>query len=274
MTLRFRAIAVVCLAWVLSSSNAFAQYGRGGGLSDPATGETYHVEIGGYLWSPDPTLAITSESLGIIGSRIDFVEDFGIEKKTFRQLKAVLRPGRKHKLRFEYTPISYSQEAKLNRTIVFNGQRFDISLPVLAELKWNAMRFGYEYDFVYRDRGFFGLLLDVKYTDVEASIENVLVGQEFVSAKAPIPTIGAIGRVYVVPNVSITGEFTGFKLPESIDENYRGKFYDFDFYGSVNFTDHFGVQAGYRRLTVFYRVDEDEGDFQMKGLYFGGVVRF
>jgi len=257
---------------MLAAAPASAQYGVG--LSDPATGETYHVEVGGYLWSPTPEIAITSESLGIIGSRIDFVEDFGIENSTMKQLKVVLRPGRKHKLRFEYTPITYSQEAILSRAIVFNGQRFDISLPVEADLKWNAMRFGYEWDFVYRDRGFVGLLLEAKYTDVEASLENALIGREFVSAKAPIPAIGVIGRGYVVPNVSITGEFSFFKLPESIDEDYRGSYYDFDLYGTVNFTDNFGAQLGYRRLTVFYHVDQDEGDFKMKGLYFGGVVRF
>ena len=73
---------------------------------------------------------------------------------------------------------------------------------------------------------------------------------------------------------SITGEFSGFKLPESIDEDYQGRYYDFDLYGTVNFTDNFGAQAGYRSLTVFYLVEQDEGDLKMKGLYFGGVVRF
>lgn len=253
---------------------AAAQYGTRGGLSDPATGETYHVEVGGFLWSPSPTLLITSESLGIVGDQIDFVEDFGLEDKTFRQLRVALRAGRKHKLRFEYTPMHYEKEAILTRSVVFNGQRFDVSLPVAADIKWNAMRFGYEWDFIYRDRGFAGLLLEAKYTDVEASLENRLVGREFVSARAPIPAIGFIGRGYVVPNVSITGEFSFFKIPERIDENTQGRYYDFDLYGTVNFTDNFGAQLGYRRLTVFYHVDEDEGDLKMKGLYFGGIVRF
>ena len=136
------------------------------------------------------------------------------------------------------------------------------------------MRFGYEYDFIYRDRGFLGVVLEAKYTDVEAALENVLIGREFVRARAPIPAIGVIGRVYVVPNISITGEFSGFRLPESIDEDYSGRYYDFDLYGTVNFNDHVGAQGGYRSLTVFYRVDADEGDFKMKGLYFGGVFRF
>ena len=63
-------------------------------------------------------------------------------------------------------------------------------------------------------------------------------------------------------------------MPDSIDEDYGGNFYDFDLYGTVNFSDHFGVQAGYRSFDVFYRVESDEGQLTMKGLYFGGVARF
>jgi hypothetical protein len=265
------AIALCSVTFCVAATPAAAQFGV---APDRATGETYRVEIGGYLWSPTPTILVTSESLGIVGSQIDFVEDLGIEKKTFRQLKVVLRPATKHKLRFEYTPMSYDAVSTLTRTITFNGQRFDIALPVETEFKWNALRFGYEWDFIYRERGFAGLLLDLKYTHIETTLSNDLVGSEFVRARAPIPAIGGIGRVYVVPNISITGEFSAFKLPSSVDEDYQGKYFDFDLYGTVNFNENFGAQAGYRSLTVFYHVDEDEGDLKMKGLYFGGVVRF
>jgi hypothetical protein len=259
-------------AWGGAAAPVAAQYAVAG--ADRATGETYRVEFGGSLWSPDPTVLITSESLGIIGSEIDFKEDLGIEKKTFKQLKVVLRPGTKHKFRFEYTPIGYSAESTLQRSIVFNGQRFDVAIPVTTELKWNAYRFGYEWDFVYRDRGYAGLLLELKHTDVKASLSNAFVGEEFVHAQAPIPAIGFVGRGYVVPNISITGEFSFFKLPSSIDEDYQGRYYDFDLYGTVNFTDHFAAQLGYRSLTVFYKIEEDQGDLKMKGLYFGGIARF
>lgn len=273
MRVQVCASVFVCLVYLAAASPAAAQYGYTG--SEPAVGEDYHVEIGGYLWNPSPTVLITSESLGIVGTRIDFTEDFDIEKSWFTQLRIAVRPGRKHKLRFEYTPIRYENEdATLTRTIVFNGQRFDVALPVIAELEWKAMRFAYEWDFLYRDRGFLGLVLEAKYTDVEAALENRLVGREFASARAPIPAIGVIGRIYVVPRVSVTGEFGMFRLPEGIDEDYRGRYYDFDLYGTVNFNDHAGAQLGYRSLTVFYRVEEDEGDLKMKGLYLGGVLRF
>ena len=263
---------------ILAAVPAHAQPG-GPATSGRATGENYRVEIGGYLWNPNPYITIRSEALtqARLGSLIDFVEDFGIEQSRFTQIKVVLRPATKHKFRFEYTPIEYDQpNATLRRTIIFNGQEFNIALPVSASLEWKAFRFGYEWDMIYRDRGFFGILLEAKYTDVQATLaQNALGLEEFARARAPIPAIGAIARVYVVPNISITGEISGFKLPETINEDYRAHYIDFDLYGSVNFSDRFGAQVGYRSIDVFYFIeDEDEGKLKLNGLYFGGVVRF
>jgi hypothetical protein len=259
---------------VLAAVPAQAQYAVRGS-SNRATGENYHVEVGGYFWNPTPEIAIASESLpGIVGDRIDFIEDLGLEKTRFKQLKIVLRPGTKHKFRFEYTPINYEQEnGVLRRDVVFNGLLYSLSLPVATTVEWKAYRFTYEYDLIYRDRGFFGILLEAKYTDVRAELRNFF-NEEFVHARAPIPAIGAIGRVYVAPNISITAELSGIKLPESIDEDYRTKYLDFDLYGTVNFNDNFGAQLGYRSFDVFYRIEEDEGELKLKGLYFGGVARF
>jgi hypothetical protein len=271
---RFVALSVFCLTSALSVLPADAQYSVRRG-ANRATGENYHVEIGGYLWNPTPDILIATESApDVIGDTIDVVNDLDIEKARHNQLRIVLRPGTKHKFRFEYTPIKYEQpDGTLTRDIEFNGIIYSPTLPVSSVIEWKAYRFTYEYDIVYRDRGFFGILFEVKHTDVRAQVANGLF-DEFVRARAPIPALGAIGRVYVAPNISITGEFSGFRLPESIDEDYRAKYYDFDIYGTVNFTDNFGAQAGYRSFDVFYRVEEDEGTLKLKGLYLGGVVRF
>ena len=124
-----------------------------------------------------------------------------------------------------------------------------------------------------RSRASSGFLLEAKYTDVEATLSNVL-DTEFVHARAPIPAVGFIGRGYVAPNISITGEFSFFQLPQDISEDYKAKYYDFDLYGTVNFTDHFGAQGGYRSFDVFYHINEGRGRPDGQGFYFGGLVRF
>jgi hypothetical protein len=80
-----------------------------------------------------------------------------------------------------------------------------------------------------------------------------------------------IGRGYVAPAVSITGELTGLSITR---DEFEGKFFDFDLYGTVSFGRNVGVQGGYRSVVVDYIVDEDTGDLKMKGPYFGAVVRF
>jgi hypothetical protein len=273
--MRTALVVCACAGLLLVAQPVHAQYSyRPASSSDAATGETYHVEFGGNFWAPTPEIVISSEGLGHLGTDIDFVNDLGIEKERFGELRLVLRPARKHKFRFHYIPIQYKAESIVTREIVFNGIVYTIGLPVASEMNWKSYRIGYEFDFLYRDRWFAGFIFDVKYTDVDVTLSNQFLGTEFTRARGPIPTIGGIFRGYVIPNISITAEVTGFKLPERIDEDYRGSYIDVDVYGTVNLTDHVGFQAGYRSLDVNYRVEDDAGDLKLKGPYFGGVVRF
>jgi hypothetical protein len=271
MTIRTIVVCVVsAIAVVIGTAvPADAQYGRRTS-GNPAVGETYHVEGALTFWRPDPALEIASESLGIPGTTIDAVEDLGFENSTFRDFKIVLRPTRKFKFRLGYTPIKYEAESTLTRDIIFNGQLYRVGLPVNSELTWKAWRFGLEYDFVYRDRGFAGFIVEAKYTDLEVQLDSPVIS-EFTHVKVPIPTIGGIGRVYVADNVSITGELTGLSLNIEEDE---GRYFDFDLYGTFNVNNNVGAQVGYRRVTVHYIVDSDIGDLKLGGLYFGGVARF
>lgn len=253
---------------------AEAQYGRYRPTTDPATGERYNVELAYGLWNPSPDLQVSGESLGIPGTTIDLVNDLGIAKKKFGEFRLVLRPAKKHKFRIGYTPIKYSvDDTILHRTITFNGQNFAVGLPINAEANWKVWRLGYEYDFVSRDRGFVGAIVEAKYTKADFDLASPAT-TEFASAKAPIPALGIIGRGYLARNVSLTGEFTLFRLLNRDTDSYKGSYYDFDFYGTLNFTNNVGVQAGYRSLDVSYTVKEDFGSMTLRGYYVMGVLRF
>lgn len=264
---------LLAYAVLLAPSSAHAQF-TATPFSDPATGERYHVEASFGWWNPSPDFEIASESLpGVLGTRIDAVDDLGIEQKQIPELRIVLRPGQKHKFRINYMPMTYSAVSTVRREFVFNGIKYGLNLPVSTELSWKTWHLGYEYDFIYRDRGFVGLVLQAKATDIQANIEAPLI-TEFARVQAPIPAIGGIGRVYVVPNISITGELDFFKIPDTIDERYQAHYWDFDLYGTVNFNDYVGAKIGYRSLDLGYLIEGDSGSFKAKGIYFGGVVRY
>jgi hypothetical protein len=267
-----RVYGMLFVALVLTASPALAQF-RPRTISDPATGESYRIEGSAGFWSPSATMSISSESLGIVGSTIDFKKDLGLKNKRFGELHAVLKASRKHKFRFQYIPIKYAQQTTINRDIVFNGQLYRVGFPVNSALEWKAYRFGYEYDFIVTDRGFGGFLLDFKYTDVRASLQSP-ANSEFAHAHAPIPALGGIVRVYVIPIVSITGELTGIKVPDSISKDFKAHYADLDIYGTVNLTNNIGAQLGYRSFDVGYLLEQDTGSFKLKGLYFGVVARY
>ena len=257
---------------ILAASPAAAQYTTFN-QSEPATGEKYHVEVAFGLWNPTPQIVISSEQFGITGTEISLKDDLDILQKTFRDFRLVLRPARKHKFRVEYVPIKYEADTILRRSIIFNGNIYQIGLPIQGEFKWDAWRFGYEYDFIYRDRGYLGVIAEAKYTHVSAELSTP-INNDFAEARAPIPALGLVGRGYLLPNLAVTGEFTAFRLPENDDRDYSGKYYDFDVYATLNFSNNFGVSGGYRRLTLGYQVDNDFGDFRMNGPYILGVARF
>jgi len=264
-------VSTACATLLLMmSGTASAQYGAPGGTATGVSGEDYHVELAYGLWNPNPDLRISSESLGIVGTTIEGITDLGFERSFFQDFRVVLRPSRKFKFRFGYTPVKYEGATTLTRTIVFNGQRYTIGLPVTSALDWKSWRVGIEYDFIARPRGFLGVIVEGKFTALDMEL-NAPVISEFTKVKVPIPTLGAIGRVYLAKNLAVTAEFTGLKLTVQED---TGKYLEFDLNGLFNFNKNFGVQGGYRTVSLDYRVEQDAGNLDLKGLYFGGVARF
>jgi hypothetical protein len=180
----------------------------------------------------------------------------------------VLKPARKHKFRVGYVPVRYEQSAILRRQITFGNRTF--TGAATADLRWDLWRFGYEWDVVTRERGYFGIIGEVKYNKVRGSVRSAGRG-EVADAKAPVPTLGAAGRGYVHRNVAISGEFSAFKFANG---NFDGKFFDVDVSATASLSRSFGAQVGYRAVTADYIIDNDSGDLKLKGIYFGIISRF
>jgi hypothetical protein len=272
------AVLLAFCASFVCASPASAQY-KPRPLNDPATGETFHIEFGAAYWSPSSDITVSSAGsgslTGITGTAINAQTDLGFTDKRLPDFHLILRPFAAHKFRIDYIPISYDGTGTLQKDLVFNGQRYRLGLPVVSTFDWKAARFGYEYDFIRKNSGFAGFILEAKYTDVRVQLDAPSVGiSEFAHARAPIPAIGGIGRYYFVPNIAITGEVTGFKLPDSIDSRYAAHYVDVDVYTTINLTNNIGFQGGYRTLDLGYLVKQDSGSFVLKGIYFGVVARY
>lgn len=225
------------------------------------------------LWfNPNPEIQLQSGAITAATglTNIDFVQEFGIEQKGFPELRFWV--GRSHKFRFGYIPIKYEADATIQRTITFRGQTFTVGVPASTVIEENVVKVGYEWDFVSREKGFVGVIGELKYVKVNASISSpALARTAATEQKAPVPTIGVAGRGYPHPMVSIGGEWSGLKVSR---DNFEASLGDFDINAAVTFGGYVGVQGGYRMFTIDFTIDDDIGDLKFNGPYIGAVVRF
>ncbi len=265
-------LASLVLALVLAPALAHAQLGIYQ-PRNPATGERYNFEFSFGYWDAAPNITIAATVPPIVGTEIDGVADLGFQRKKVPDLHFVLRPARKHKIRFEYLPISYGADTVLSRDISFNGVTYTLNVPISSTLDWKAYRFGYEYDFIYRDMGFVGVMGTVEYAQLRASLKSPLAN-ESLDESEPIPAIGAVARGYLTRKLSVTGEFSYFKLPHNLIQDANGHYIDYDVYGTMNFSDYVGVQGGYRSRDAWIDTTTATGNLKLKGYYLRGVFRF
>jgi len=261
-----------CLGIALYAVPASAQIAPVTNDAARAVGEKYWVEFTATRWTPGVTGAVSSDRLGLVGSRIDFVTDLGFGASGGNDVRLVLRPAKKHRFRLQYSPLEFTGESVLTRDVTFAGQVYPVSLPIVSLLRWNVLRLGYEWDFVYTSRGFVGVLLEARMTDLEAGIDTIL-GSGQIAGRGPFPALGLVGRAYPLKRLAINVEVSGLKLTDFTPE-HAFKLLDADAWATYNVTQNVGVSAGWRRMNTSLVFDTDRGDLDFKGLWFGGVVRY
>ncbi len=269
-------VTVAALGVLAMPGTASAQYTRRPATQSAAVGEDYHIEAAYNFWNAEPSLIVNSESLGILGTDVDLINDLGIQQKRLGVFDLVLKPSKKHRFKYQHLPIEYSTDAfPVKRSFVFNGQRYNVGVPVTTAAMFSTDAFAYEYDFLYFNRGFIGANLNVKMTHVNVDLRSP-IGREYFEHAVPIPAYGFAGRAYVTANIAVDGAFTFFRIPDSLKQqlNGDGSYNDFDLHGTYNITRNAGAQFGWRKTTVFYKTKADVGNLAFHGLFFGGVVRY
>lgn len=215
--------------------------------------------VEGNWWFTHPT-----GYFGLNGSNnyVNFNQDFGFQNNSTFTGKIDYRFRHKHHWLLNVTPIYESRTATLNRTIMFDGQTFDVGGQVNANLRsWNVAP-GYEYDIIRRDHGFLGLEVDVNLIDTRAALSaSASAGGSGVaisgsrSVFAPLPAVGPVFRWYPLNSnrLSIEGSVRG--MPFFGYGNYlQGQ-------GGVNIglTKHLMLRGGYQlgsRLSIHGTADQ------------------
>jgi hypothetical protein len=266
-------VAGITVTLLAAATPAMAQVQtRPGEKASTVYGEKYNFEVATTFWTPSVRGFIQSDGLEAIGSTISFEDDLGFESTRFTDLRFVVRPAKKHRIRIQYTPIEYRATSTFNRDVTFGDTVYPVSIPIESTFGWHVWRVGYEWDVLYHPRAFIGVLGEARFIDMSAEL-NTPLGGERVEASAWVPAIGFATRVYVLPDLAINFELTGFQIPKifEVEDNHS---VDWDLHATVNFTNNVGGQIGWRKSTTFIKVKGDTGDLKFEGLWFGAVVRY
>jgi hypothetical protein len=197
------AVLAAC-AFLSTALPAHAQY-RPRPLNDPATGEKFHIEGEVAYWTPSADISIASAGFNIPGSTIDLKRDLGVTDQHFPALSLQLRPAQRHHFRLQYIPILYEgKDARIPRDLVFNGIRYPTNIPVNSTLDWKAYRFGYQYDFIVKNRGFGGFIMEVTGFKIPDSVNG--------RYNAHYVDIDAYGTINFTDNIGVKAGYRSLDL--------------------------------------------------------------
>ncbi len=194
----------------------------------------------------------------------DFQQDVGFNTYSTFTGDLDWKFTRKNHFILAATPFNHSQQFVLDRTIVFQGQTFNVGAAASASLKANAYVPGYQYDIIRRRRGHLGIRVQIDLFDTAgtlnaaAQVNNGVpqaATRSSASFLAPIPVAGPDVRFYLLPHSSrlfVTGNVFGMYL-----FGYGNFVSTFDTLG-LTVNRHLSIRGGYAlasRLEVKTKTD-------------------
>ncbi|HXR78568.1 MAG TPA: hypothetical protein VN737_21495 [Bryobacteraceae bacterium] len=181
----------------------------GASADDP---EDFRIEVTGDAWILNTAGHIQSGSLPI-----DLKGDLGVEenKPTFLG-RFVLKPARRHRIILEGTPYTLDGRNQIVRSIVYNGQTFNVSDTVVSKASLDYLFAGYQYDVISNPRGHLGFEVGGAYLSADGSLHGLASGVTASKSQTiGLPLVGTEFRVFPVPAshlFELNGEVKGMAL--------------------------------------------------------------
>jgi hypothetical protein len=229
----------------------------------PSPAQEAVVDFEGRYWVTDLS-AVTKVQKSGRGTDVDFKSDLKLSDKNFPEGRMTVFVNPDNRLTLSYTPVDYSTDTRINRTVEFGGQTYSVNSRVIGDLKMQYLKLGWTWQFINLERGMFklGTLVEGKgfWGDVTlAAPEQSPPIKETRSFFAVLPALGLALDVNPVPFLNFYGEFSGMTALQYgyLWEGEAGvRFIPFR-----NFT----ISGGYRIFNVEARDDPDFARIRLSG---------
>lgn len=232
---------------------------------DLPAAERYHLRGEYWRWSVNLDSQLQKGFGNDPGTLIDGQQTLGLDGGKSNVVRGTIRFGKSAKLRGSWTELDYRGDRTSPETFTFGDETFFRGERVITAVKGNLYTADFEYDFVKRKEGFFGLYFGAVYLDAD----SVLVArgtskQVAQTGKVPLPILGLNGRTYYGRRFSFEGEVGGGTIGS------RGHVWVTSFTARLHISDRLAAVGGYRRISLRGRDDRDSVDVKLSGWLFGG----
>ena len=234
--------------------------------------DRFAVSLGGFLLNTDTEIRVNGEAQE--GTDIDAGKDLGLQDADRFRLDAYWRMTPRQKLRLVYFDTSASGTRVIDRDIEFNDQLFPISAEVHGRVETKVTSLQYEFDFLQSDSyelgGTFGIH-NLKFEtglSVDANGQSAAISSS-ASADGPLPVIGLRGVWRINEKFYMDAGLQYFSI--KIDP-YDGSVTDFNVSGVWQFTQHWGVGAGWNQFRTNLKVDGDRFNGELTWKYGGARI--
>jgi hypothetical protein len=229
------------------------------------------LDLTGRYWLPQMSTRIRVDQNGV-GTEIDARRDLGMSDTNFPQGTAILRLSRGF-LRFDYTPIDYTADEVVNRTIIFRGMPYPVSTRVISELEVKHLQLSWAYQFIRVHGNVFriGPMLQTDGFLMRGSLAAPNVGagfQQQATLNAGLPTIGLAMSIQPYRAVEIHAQVSG------MEAGSYGYFVGSDSGVTFRAWKHLLLTAGYRTLNLQVEVSPVFARMRLRGPFVGAGVRF
>jgi outer membrane protein len=248
--------------------NLFAVLGTLGLMTIFFAPSVYALGFGAHAeyWIPTFKGDLRVDKDGIAGTEIDIKNDLGVSNENFPGVEAFFSMGN-HEISLSYSFISLSGAQNIGKTIVFNGDTYNVNAYVESDLKTSMFDFEYQYKFLNLENilaGFsLGIIGKVKYLDGEVRMHSTTFGSAYDNQEdihVPIPMIGLGVNVGLLANIlAARAKFVGM--------GYSGSFF-YDAMAELSLTPFpfLNIHGGYRAMSL--KID-DVSDIYAKMDFYG-----
>lgn len=235
----------------------------------------YSLEVGvrGYYWFPELDEDITVDEGDVLGTKIDFEDDLGMDNEDYPMVEAFVGFGNHH-LSVSAMQVDYSGSETLTTQMVFKGETYAISENVKSSFKHDMVDAEYQYDIIDLENilaGFsVGVIGKIKWVDGEVEIKLITTPTSSKKEKfsASIPMVGVGVHVALIADIlEARVKATGI--------GYSGNTL-YDIMGDISFTPFpfVDIHGGYRIIHFDIDIDDVELNYDMSGPYAAVSVSF